>query len=136
MLQLGQGGGVPRPQVQLLQVHAVRVILDPGRQRNPPQIRSALSETGNRKCASHPPGCLILLGVDHGVLDGFVDQSVHVRREGDQSLRQGPTALGQERLSLPVDAELHLTEGRKQSAPKVSCPVPSWPPDRRNNPLR
>lgn len=29
-LQFGQGGGVPRPQVQLLQVDAVRIILNPG----------------------------------------------------------------------------------------------------------
>lgn len=29
-LQFGQGGGVPRPQVQLLQVDAVRIVLDSG----------------------------------------------------------------------------------------------------------
>lgn len=30
-LDLGHGGGIARPQVQLLQVGAVRVVLDPGR---------------------------------------------------------------------------------------------------------
>ena len=30
LLQFGQGGCIPGPQVQLLQVHSVRIVLDPG----------------------------------------------------------------------------------------------------------
>lgn len=61
-------------------------------------------------CVFSPPCSLILFGVDHGVLDGFVDQSVHVQREGADGFRQTLPTAGQELLSLSVGTKLHLTE--------------------------
>lgn len=75
-------------------------------------------ETGS--AVFHPPGSLVLLGVDHGVLDGFVDQSINVRCEGVEGLRQSLTALGQKSLSFRVHAKLHLTETQKEGAPTFS----------------
>lgn len=57
----------------------------------------------------HLPGSLVLLGVDHGVLDGFVDQRVHVGCEGVDGLHQRLSALRQKLLSVCVHAKLHLT---------------------------
>jgi len=49
--------------------------------------------TGKRKCVFHPPGSLVLLGVDHGVLDGLIHQSVHVGCEGVDGRGQSLAAL-------------------------------------------
>lgn len=56
----------------------------------------------------YPPGSLVLFGVEHGVLDGFIDQGVHVRCEGVDSRRQSLAVLGQKLLSFRVQTELHL----------------------------
>ena len=69
--------------------------------------------TGNRKCVFHTPGRLVLLGVQHRVLDGLVDQRVHVGGEGSDGLRQSFTALRQKLLSLCVQTKLHLTENKR-----------------------
>lgn len=75
-----------------------------------PHVDSCTQLSGNRKCVLYPPGSLVLLGVDHGVLDGFVDQSVHVEREGFNGLHQSLTALRQKLLSIRIHTKLHLTE--------------------------
>lgn len=64
----------------------------------------------------HRPCSFVLLRVDHRVLDGFVDQRVHVRREGADGLRQSLTTPGQKLLSLCVQTELHL-----KHQPKITC---------------
>lgn len=70
--------------------------------------------TGNRKCVFHAPGRLVLLGVQHRVLDGLVDQRVHVGGEGSDGLRQSFTALRQKLLSLCIQTKLHLTENKRE----------------------
>lgn len=55
-----------------------------------------------------PPGSLVLLGIDHGVLDGFVDQRVHVWYEGVDGLHQSLAALRKKLLSVCVRTELRL----------------------------
>ncbi len=64
----------------------------------------------------NPPGSLVLLGVDHSVLNGFVDQSVHVRCEGINGRRQSLTTLRHKPLSLCIHTKLHLTERQRERA--------------------
>lgn len=63
----------------------------------------------------HQPGSLVLLRADHSVLDGFVDQSVHVGCEGINGCRQSLTALRHKLLSLCIHTKLHLTERQRES---------------------
>lgn len=56
----------------------------------------------------NPPDSLILLSIDHCVLNGFVDQCVHVRCEGVDGFRQRFATLGEEPLSICIYAELQL----------------------------
>lgn len=61
-----------------------------------------------KKSGFHPPDSLVLLSVDHCVLNGFVDQRVHVGCESVDGRRQSLAALRQKLLSLCIYAKRHL----------------------------
>lgn len=116
-LQFRHCGGIARPEVQLLQVNAVRVVLNPGHGRKVYvrhlQVTPAWMLDRKKEVRDDPPDSLVLFCIDHRVLDGLVDQRVHVRREGADGLSQSFATFGEKLLSLCIQTELHLRHERK-----------------------